>query len=136
MIIDPGELIQLTSQALLARQQEQRRLARIADYTIGKQDPPYTPKGVNAEYRWIAKKARRNFLPLVVSVISQNLHVDGYRPSGDTANEVLAPQKPQPGWQSFRANRMVSRQHGVHRSVIKYGSSYVVVLPGQLSTDE
>jgi hypothetical protein len=31
---------------------------------------------------------------------------------------------------------MVSRQHGVHRSVIKFGSAYTVVLPGQLSTDE
>lgn len=136
MIIDPGELIQLTSQALLARQQEQRRLARIADYTIGKQDPPYTPKGVNAEYRWIAKKARRNFLPLIVSVISQNLHVDGYKPSGTTANQALAPQRPQPEWEAFRANRMVSRQHGVHRAVSKFGSAYVVVLPGQMSTQE
>jgi hypothetical protein len=31
---------------------------------------------------------------------------------------------------------MVSRQHGIHRSVIKFGSAYMVVLPGQLSTDE
>jgi len=91
---------------------------------------------VNAEYRWIAKRARRNFLPLVVSVISENLHVDGYHPSGTTANELAAPERPTPEWDAFRSNRMVSRQHGVHRSVIKYGSAYVVVLPGQMTTDE
>ena len=136
MIIDPGDVVGVANNTLLSRQAEQDRLRHISRYVRGKHDPPFAPRGVNAEYRWIMKKSRRNFLPLVVSVISQNLHVDGYRPSGDTANEVLAPQKPQPGWQSFRANRMVSRQHGVHRSVIKYGSSYVVVLPGQLSTDE
>ena len=136
MIIDPDELVQLTTQAMLEREREQRRLQRIGDYVKGKQDPPYTPKGVNAEYRWIARKARRNFLKLIISVVSQNLHVDGYRPTGTTANQALLPQTPEPEWDAFRANRMISRQHGVHRSVIKYGSAYNVVLPGQMATDE
>jgi hypothetical protein len=120
----------------MARQGEQVRLRRIGNYVRGRQDPPYIPRGVNAEYRWIAKKARRNFLPLVISVISENLHVDGYKPSGTTANELAQPQTPEPEWEAFRANRMVSRQHGVHRAVIKYGSAYTVVLPGQMSSDE
>jgi hypothetical protein len=120
----------------MARQGEQVRLRRIGNYVRGRQDPPYVPRGVNAEYRWIARKARRNFLPLVISVISENLHVDGYKPSGTTANELAQPQTPQPEWQAFRANRMVSRQHGIHRSVIKYGSAYTVVLPGTMASDE
>lgn len=136
MIIDPDELVQLTVQAMLEREREQARLRRISDYVRGKQDPPYTPRGVNAEYKWIARKARRNFLRLVISVISQNLHVDGYRPTGTTANQVLGPQTPEPEWDAFRANRMISRQHGIHRSVIKFGSAYNVVLPGEMATDE
>jgi len=136
MIIDPDQLVDITTQAMLARYREQHRLDRIAAYCRGKQDPPYTPKGVNAEYRWIARKARRNFLPLIISVVSRNLHVDGYRPTGYTENQALGPQVPQPQWEAFRANRMISRQHGVHRSVIKFGSAYVVSLPGRMSTDE
>jgi len=136
LIINQGELTQLATSAMLEREHEQRRLERISDYVRGKQDRPYTPKGVNAEYRWIAKKAKRNFLRLVISVVSQNLHVDGYRPTGSTANQALGPQRPEPEWDAFRANRMISRQHGVHRSVIKYGSAYAVVLPGQMATDE
>jgi len=136
LIIAQDDLVSIASTALMSRQAEQHRLANISRYVRGRQDPPFAPRGVNSEYRWIMKKSRRNFLPLVVSVISQNLHVDGYRPSGQTANEVAAPQQPHPGWQTFRANRMVSRQHGIHRSVIKFGSAYLVVLPGQLSTDE
>jgi hypothetical protein len=136
MKIPEGELLELADQALMMRQGEQARLTRISRYVRGRQDPPYAPEGVNAEYRWIMKKSLRNFLPLVISVVSQNLHVDGYRPSGSTVNQVLGPQRPQPEWDAFRANRMISRQHGVHRSVIKYGSSYVVVLPGRMSTDE
>src|SRR5215831_14850606 len=134
--INLSELVPLATQAMIEREREQARLRRIADYVRGKHDPPYAPKGVNAEYRWIMKKARRNFLRPVISVISQNLHVDGYRPTGTTANEALLPQKPQPQWEAFRANRMISRQHGVHRSVIKYGSAYTVVLPGQMASDE
>jgi hypothetical protein len=136
VIIDPGDVSSVATNTLIMREGEQARLSHIDRYVRGRHDPPYAPRGVNAEYRWIMKKARRNFLPLVVSVISQNLHVDGYRPTGFTANQVLAPQAPNPGWDTFRANRMVSRQHGIHRSVIKFGSAYMVVLPGQLSTDE
>ena len=136
MLIDQDDLVQMTTQAMMARQTEQIRLRRINHYMRGKQDPPYVPKGVNAEYRWIARKARRNFLPLVVSVISQNLHVDGYKPTGVTNAVMAATQSAPAEWEAFRANRMESRQHGVHRSVIKYGTAYTVVLPGQMSTDQ
>ena len=140
MLIEPTDLIGTTNQIMLMRLTEQYRLARISKCVRGHQDPPYVPRGASTEYRWIMRKSLRNFLPLVVSVISQNLHVDGYRPEGQTnitANAVLAPQRTtNPMWDAFRANRMVSRQHGVHRSVIKFGSAYAVVLPGQLSTDE
>jgi len=118
------------------RQAEQDRLKHISRYMRGKHDPPYAPRGVNAEYRWIMKKSRRNFLPLVVSVIAQNLLIDGYRPTGTTTNEIAAPQRPNPTWDAFRANRMISRQHGVHRSLVQYGTAYIIVLPGQLSTSE
>jgi len=136
MIIGTNQVVETTQKALASREAEQNRLRRIGNYVRGRQDPPYIPRGVNAEYRWIAKKARRNFLPLIISVISENLHVDGYKPTGTTANEMASPQKPTPEWDAFRANRMVSRQHGVHRAVIKYGSAYTVVLPGQLTSDE
>src|SRR6516162_3713593 len=132
MIIDPGDVTSIATQTLVMRNQEQARLSHINRYMKNRPDPPFAPRGVNAEYRWIMKKSRRNFLPLVVSVIAQNLHVDGYRPTGTTTNQIAAPQMPTPGWDAFRANRMVSRQHGVHRSVVKYGSAYVVVLPGEL----
>jgi hypothetical protein len=136
MIIGVDDVVDTTNQALVMRHAEQYRLRRIGRYVRGNQDPPYVPRGVNAEYRWIARKARRNFLPLVISVVSENLHIDGYRQSGTTTNEVAAAQRPQPEWDAFRANRMVSRQHGVHRSVIKYGSSYVIVLPGSMTSEE
>jgi hypothetical protein len=135
MIVDIEEVPQLTQQMLLIRTMEQRRLERISRYMRGQHDPPYAPKGVSAEYRWVMKRGKRNFLPLIVSVISENLHVDGYRPSGMTTIETASTEDPEPSWQAFIANRMISRQHGVHRSVGKYGAAYNVVLPGSMKKD-
>jgi SPP1 Gp6-like portal protein len=136
MILDPADVTQIATQIILLRNPEQARLKRISNYMRGKHDPPYAPRGVNSEYRWIMKKGKRNFLPLITSVISQNLHVDGFKPSNQTTVETASSIDTDVSWNAFRANRMISRQHGVHRSVIKYGAAYVVVLPGQMSTDE
>ena len=115
---------------------DQIRLEKIARYMKGKHAVYAAPKGINAEYRWLMAVAKRNFLPLIVSVISENLHVDGYKPSGETTIETASSIDTDPMWNTFRANRMISRQHGIHRSVSKYGSAYVVVLPGQMARDE
>lgn len=136
MIIDLGEAAELANQMMQIREMEQRRLTKISEYMRGKHQKPYAPKGVNAEYRWIMSKSKRNFLPLVVSVISENLHVDGYKPSGETTIETASSVDIDPMWNTFRANRMISRQHGVHRAVCKYGAAYMVVLPGEMATDE
>jgi hypothetical protein len=127
---------QVATAVMGIRSSEQIRLRKISQYMRGKHSPPYAPRGVNAEYRWIMKKAVRNFMPLVVSVISGNLHVDGYKPSGTTTIETASSSDTEPAWNAFRANRMISRQHGVHRSLCRYGTAYCVVLPGVMATDE
>lgn len=136
MILDLPDVAELANQMMQIRANEQVRLDLISRYMRGRHAKPYSPKGVNAEYRWIMKNSRRNFLPLVVSVISENLHVDGYKPSGETTIETASSIDVDPMWNTFRANRMISRQHGVHRAVCKYGTAYIVVLPGSMSTDE
>jgi hypothetical protein len=130
------DIVKLAQVMLTLRGREQQRIRHISKYVRGKHDPVYTPKGASTEYRWLAKHSHHNFLPLVVSVISQNLHVDGYRPTGTTTIESSTDEDPEPMWQAFRANRMISRQHGVHRSVVKYGAAYVTILPGRLGDAE
>jgi hypothetical protein len=130
------QIVAAANQVIEIRVHEMYRLERIAKYMRGKHDPPYTPRGASTEYRWLTRRARDNFLPLIVSVISQNLHVDGYRPSSwspdDSENELDV--SADPGWSAWRANRMVSRQHGINRSVVKYGCAYATVLPGRIAT--
>jgi Phage portal protein, SPP1 Gp6-like len=130
------DIVRLAQTLLTLRGKEQQRLEHISKYVRGKHQPVYTPKGASTEYRWLAKHSHHNFLPLVVSVISQNLHVDGYRATGATVTESSTTEDPEPIWQAFRANRMISRQHGVHRAVVKYGAAYVTILPGRLGEND
>lgn len=132
----PTDIVRLAQTLLMLRGKEQARLEHVSKYVRGKHQPVYTPKGASTEYRWLAKHSHHNFLPLVVSVISQNLHVDGYRATGAKVTESADSEDPEPIWQAFRANRMISRQHGVHRAVVKYGCAYVTILPGKLGNGD
>lgn len=130
------DILEAANQLIELRTREQHRLERISRYMRGKHDPPYTPRGASTEYRWLTRRGKENFLPLVTAVIQQNLIVDGFRPSSRSVDDIDTDTDgpdADPGWQAWRANRMVSRQHGVHRSVVKYGCAYVQVLPGQIA---
>ena len=106
------------------RQPEQRRLDKIAAYVRGQQASVYVPRGARQEYRWLIKRSKVNILPLVITVVAQALYVEGYRPAkGDENAEP---------WEMWQANRLDRRQHGLHRSALKYGAAYNVVLPGEL----
>ena len=108
---------------LKLREGEQGRLEKIANYMCGRHSSVYVPRGARAEYRWLIERARVNILPLVVTVVAQNMYVDGYRPAGSDENAEP--------WKVWQANRMDARQHGIHRSVLTYGAAYAVVMPGK-----
>lgn len=115
-----------TAKALLAmREDEQRRLKKIAAYARGDQDSVYVPKGAKQEYRWLIRRAKVNILPLVITVVAQSLFVDGYRAEKSDENTKA--------WAHWQANRMDARQHGLHRASLKYGVAYTLVLPGTLA---
>lgn len=105
------------------RKPEQDRLDRIAAYVRGEHNSVYVPRSARDEYTWLRKRAKVNMLRLVVTVVAQNLYVDGYRPAGMADNADP--------WKVWQANRMDARQHGIHRAALKYGISYASVLPGE-----
>ncbi|NUP15383.1 MAG: phage portal protein [Streptomyces sp.] len=123
MVMSESDAVSTARHLLKLREQEQGRLDRIQRYMSGKHDSVYVPKGARAEYRWLIERARVNILPLVVTVVAQNMYVDGYRPAGSDENADP--------WQVWQANRMDARQHGIHRSVLTYGAAYAVVMPGK-----
>src|SRR5580704_3720506 len=141
MTLTPGEVPDVAAKILAMREREQARLKRISDYMRGFHDSVYVPDGARSEYRWLLQRSVVNFLPLVVSVIAENLHVDGYLPT-NSEGEVTDPSSagsaavtadPANPWSIWHANRMQARQHGLHRAVAKYGIAYTVVLPGTMT---
>ena len=123
MALSENEVLDTAKTLLKLREQEQPRLQKISAYMRGEASSVYVPKGARQEYRWLIKRAKVNVLPLVVTVVAQALYVDGYRPAGSDENTQA--------WKSWQANRMDARQHGLHRTALKYGVGYTVVMPGK-----
>jgi hypothetical protein len=121
--LSEGEVIDAAKKLLELREGEQRRLRKIAAYMKGDASSVYVPRGARQEYKWLIKRAKVNVLPLVVTVVAQALFVDGYRPAGSDKNSKA--------WETWQANRMDARQHGLHRAALKYGIAYNLVLPGK-----
>jgi hypothetical protein len=123
LALSENEVLDTAKTLLKLREQEQPRLQKISAYMRGEASSVYVPKGARQEYRWLIKRAKVNVLPLVVTVVAQALYVDGYRPAGSDENTQA--------WKSWQANRMDARQHGLHRTALKYGVGYTVVMPGK-----
>lgn len=122
MALSEGQATDTAKRLLELRKHEQPRLEKIARYMRNEPESVYVPKGARSEYRWMLERAKVNVLPLVVTVVAQALYVDGYRPAKKEDNAAA--------WKIWQANGMDARQHGLHRSALKYGVGYTVVLPG------
>jgi hypothetical protein len=121
--LSESEVVDAAKVLLKLREEEQRRLKKIARYMKGDASSVYVPRGARQEYKWLIQRAKVNVLPLVVTVVAQALYVDGYRAAKSDKNTAA--------WEIWQANRMDARQHGLHRTTLKYGVGYNVVLPGK-----
>lgn len=99
---------------------EWARLSRFVRYARGTGAPPWLPDDAESEYRDIARKARSNWLGLVIRGTAQGLHVDGY---GDNTEESTV-------WSgAWQLNGMDSRQHALHKAVLTCGYGFLIVFP-------
>ncbi len=130
MTLPLDQVPQIAGRIMQLRRREQDRLERIGLYVRGRHESVYVPRGAKTEYKWLLDRSTVNFLPLVVSVISQQLHIDGYVPSG---SEDGNPDPDKGPWSLFVSNKLGSKQHGLHRTIAKYGVSYTVVLPAEIA---
>jgi len=101
------------------------RIGKIDRYLKGDHDLPYMPRGAKQEYKHIATRSITNWLPLISDTFAKGLFVDGYRPANEVDN--AAP------WTYWQANGLDARQTIIHRGALEFGTSYVLVLPGDPS---
>lgn len=75
------DIPQIAARILRMTQNERNRLKKISRYMRNFPDGVYVPRSARSEYHWLVKRSKVNFLPLIVSVVAENLHIDGYRSS-------------------------------------------------------
>lgn len=107
---------------------EKDRLARIDRWLRWDHDAPFTPHGSSQEYKELAARAQAPWGRRVVTAVTDQLYVEGYRAS--RAAEEAAP------WEFWQANGLDSKQIPVHFAATAYGLAYAVVLPGRSFTGE
>lgn len=102
---------------------ERDRIARIDRWMRWDHDKPHQPRHSTLEYRELADRAQAPWGRRVVSAVTDQLYVEGYRPAKSSEN--AAP------WQWWQENGLDARQIAVHESAVGYGLGYTVVLPGK-----
>ncbi|AWY06637.1 portal protein [Microbacterium phage Zeta1847] len=99
------------------------RLGLPKRYLAGDHDKPYMPRGARAEFKHIADRSITNWAPLVPDEFNKGLQLDGFRRPKAEEND--------PCWAYWQDNGLDARQTIAHRGALEYGTSYVLVLPGQ-----
>ncbi|MCD9196211.1 phage portal protein [Streptomyces albireticuli] len=98
------------------------KLVRVEQYLNGQHKPAFMPSIADPDLAHFRERSITNFCPLVVSAVSDNLFVDGFRPASGGGNL--------PAWATWEANNMHAVQSAVHFDALAYGEAYVRVIPG------
>lgn len=80
------------------------------------------PRKATREHKALQQLARTPYLDLLVTAITQGLHVDGYRSPEDADMAD--------GWETWLRNGMPKNQNPVHRDATGYGLGYVRLFSG------
>jgi len=105
----------LFNQGMKALQERDSAWDKRDRYLRGALDDPFTPDGVNQEYKELQRQSKVNVSGLVINAPIQRMEVEGFR----TGREADADMKV---WKDFwQANKLDSRQKPVYREMATHG---------------
>lgn len=104
-----------------SRSSRQSKLRLYGSYADGTAGIPDVPQDSSDEIHELARQSVRNVCGVVVDTFDRGLSVVGFR-SPTAADD-------DPAWEWWQKHRLDARQHAVHRPALKYGWSWVSVLP-------
>lgn len=104
-------------------QSERERIARIDRWMRWDHDKPHQPRHSTREYQELSDRAQAPWGRRVVTAVTDQLYVEGYRAARAADNATP--------WQWWQENGLDARQIAVHESAVGYGLAYNVVLPGK-----
>ena len=124
MALSPNDAVGMVKSRLwpmLAKERD--RVERIDRWMRWDHDKPHTPRWSTREYKQLLERSQAPWGRRVVTAVTDQMFVDGYRMAKATDN-VMA-------WHWWLANGLDYRQIAIHESVTGYGIAYSVVLPGK-----
>lgn len=119
------EATSLLRDLLAEHDMERGPLGRLDRYYRGEFDLPWIPASARHEFRTMLKRARMNWLRLVVTTIRQRLSVDGFRVAATEDADMAA-------WTLWQANSMDARQGAVHTDALVFSRAYITVWPDEV----
>lgn len=129
MALTKDEAIDLIKTTLWPKlKAERERIARIDSWFRWDHTAPSMPARATREYKELADRSQAPWGRRVVTAVTDQLYVEGYRPSGSTDNA-----KP---WGIWQANGLDARQIAIHEAAFAYGLSYTTVLSGKSFTGD
>jgi hypothetical protein len=102
---------------------ERERVAKIDRWMRWDHDAPHKPRHATREYTDLATRAQAPWGRRVVSAVTDQLYVEGYRAANSKDDSTP--------WAWWQQNGMDARQIAIHESVVGYGLAHAVVLPGK-----
>lgn len=124
MALTPGEALDVVKGRMWPLLETERaRVSRIDRWMRWDHDKPHAPRHSTREYQELSDRAQAPWGRRVVTAVTDQLYVEGYREARGEDN--AAP------WQWWQANGLDARQIAVHEAAVGYGLSYNVVLPGK-----
>lgn len=103
--------------------QKQTGWTRRQDYYEGRQDLPFAPEGVNAEYESLREQSVANWLALAMDTPTQRLRVEGFRTGRKGAADEQA-------WERiWQPNKLDARQRIVYSQMMVHARGLVSVWP-------
>lgn len=102
---------------------ERHRVETIDRWMRWDHDKPHSPRWSTREYKELLDRSQAPWGRRVVTAVTDQMFVDGYRMAKANDNVVA--------WRWWLANGLDYRQIAIHESVTGYGLAYSVVLPGK-----
>lgn len=124
MALTPQEAIDVVKSKLWPLLELERlRVRRIDRWMRWDHDDPYRPRYATREHRDLASRAQAPWGRRVVTAVTDQLYVEGYRAA--TTEDNADP------WGWWQANGLDARQIAVHEATVGYGLAYTVVTSGK-----
>lgn len=118
-MLTPDEVSKVATELWRKQAAELPTLEKVRGYMRGELGRPSLPDSPSDELRELSKLSVKNIMPLVVDAFTSAMTVTGFRsPSAEDDAAV---------WAIWQRERMDARQNEVHRPMVTYGASYLML---------